>query len=96
MTYSDELKYEQFACDFESYFQQTQVINFDIINHECCGMPLQNSEQYYKSIQKTLKDFNNYENYVQTKAISSAIKSERDDIYFEHDLLRRNLRSSWY
>ena len=34
------------------YFQQVQVINFYIINHECRGTPLQNSEQYYKTIQK--------------------------------------------
>ena len=48
----DDLKFKQFASDTDSYFQQTPVINFDIIDHECSGVPLQNSEQHYKTIQK--------------------------------------------
>ena len=90
MTYFDDLKFEQFASDTDSYFQQPQKINFDIINHKCCGTPLQNSEQYYKTIQK--KDFKDNENHVQTKVIASTIKSEHDDIYFEHDLLRQHFK----
>ena len=88
MTYFDDLKYEEFASDTDGYFQNARVIYFGIIHHGCHGTPLQNPEQYYKIIQK--KDFNNYEHHVETKAISSAIKSERGDIYFEHDVLKRH------
>ena len=41
-----------FASDTDCYFQQARVTNFDITNHECRGTPLQNSEQYYKMVQK--------------------------------------------
>ena len=75
MSYFDGLKHEEFASDTDGYFLNSWIINFDIINHECCGTPLQNPVQYYETIQKN--DFNNYEHHVQTKAISSAIKSER-------------------
>ena len=47
---------------------------------------LQNPERYYRVIRN--KDFKNYERHVQNNAISSAIKSERDDINFEHVLLK--------
>lgn len=40
MTYSEDLKYEQFASDTDNYFQLARVINFDIVHHECCGNPL--------------------------------------------------------
>ena len=75
MSYFDGLKHEEFASYTDSYFLNSRIINFDIINHECCGTPLQNPVQYYEAIQKN--DFNNYEHHVQTKAISSAIKFER-------------------
>lgn len=74
MTYFYDLN-EQFASDIDSYFQQAQVINFNIINYECHGTVSQNSEQHYKAIQK-----------------KTWTSSERDDVYFEHDLLRRHFK----
>ena len=90
MSYFDDLKYEEFASDTDGYFQNARVNNFDIINHECHSTSLQNPKQYYKTMQK--KDFNNYEHYVQTKAISSAIKSERSNIYFEQGVLKQHFK----
>ena len=90
MSYFNDLKYEELASDTDGYFQNAPVINFNIINHECCDTPLQNPGQYYKIMQK--KDFNNYEHHVQTKAISSAIKSKRNDLYFEQDVLKQHFK----
>ena len=84
MTYINHLKFGRFRNDMDSYFSRACVINFDIIHHECWGNPLQNLKQYYETIHN--KDFDNYESHVQNHAVSSAIKSERDDIYFEHEL----------
>ena len=50
MTYIDNLKYEHFIEDTDSYFSQAKIINFDIIHHECRGNPLQNSLKYYETI----------------------------------------------
>ena len=57
MTYFNDLKYDAFVSDRDSYFKNAQVINFDIINHVCRGTPLQNLENYYKTIRS--KDFKN-------------------------------------
>ena len=87
MTYFDNLKYDKFASDTDSYFQNAQVINFDIINHVCRGTQLQNPENYYKAIRS--KDFEYYE-HVLNKVISSAKRFERDDINFEHSVLKNH------
>ena len=81
MTYFDDLKYNEFAKDADSYFENVKLINFDIVHHECRGGKLQNPEQYYKLIRN--KDFENYEQHVQNNALSSAIKYERVDIHFD-------------
>ena len=33
----DYLKYQEMAEDFDYYFKNKKVVNFDIINHECRG-----------------------------------------------------------
>ena len=33
----DYLKYQKMAEDFDYYFKNKKVVNFDIINHECRG-----------------------------------------------------------
>ena len=48
MAYIVQLKHEK----FEKNFENTEIINFDKINHCCGGDPLQNSEKYYKRITK--------------------------------------------
>ena len=85
MTWYDDLKYDEFVSDMNGYFENVQVINFDIIHHLCRGDKLQNPEKYYKTIKN--KDFNIYEYSVKNKAISSAIKSESDDIHFEYKVI---------
>lgn len=44
-----------------------------------------------QTIQKN--DFNNYEGHVQNKAVSSIVKSERDDVYFERSFLNHHFNS---
>ena len=40
------------------YFKDKQLVNFDIIHHECCGDKLQNSYKHYKTVKE--EDFKNY------------------------------------
>lgn len=49
MTWYDDLKYDEFVSDMNGYFENVQVINFDIIHHLCRGDKLQNLEKYYKN-----------------------------------------------
>ena len=88
MTYFDDLKYNEFAKNTDSYFENVKLINFDIIHHECRGDKLQNPERCYRTIRS--KDFKNYEQHVQNNAILSGVKSERDDIHFEHIVFKQH------
>ena len=90
MTYIDDLKYHNFLKDMDSHVSRVKITNFNIIHHECRGDRLENPEQYYKTIYD--KNFDNYEDHIQNEAVSCAIKSERDDIYFERDFLNRHMK----
>ena len=48
----------QLADDPNHYLNNIKVVNFDIINHECQGTPLQKSYKDYKTIEKD--DFKGY------------------------------------
>lgn len=91
MTYFYDLKHEQLASNTDDYFKRARVISFDKINHECGGDPLKNPETFYQEIRK--KDFSNYKTHVQNSAILSTIKSECDEIYFEHGFLENHFKS---
>ena len=91
MTYIDNLKYDNFVGDMDSHFSKAKVINFDIIHHQCRGNKLEKPEQYYQTIHD--KDFVNYENHVRNETILTAIKSEGDDIHFEHGFLKQHIKT---
>ena len=50
MVYIDHLKYKQMKHDPDHYFRNVKVVNFDIINHECCGYKLDGTYKSYKMI----------------------------------------------
>ena len=58
MVYIDHLKYKQMKHDPDHYFRNVKVVNFDIINHECCGYKLDGTYKSYKMIKN--EDFTNY------------------------------------
>ena len=44
--------------DPDNYFKNKQVINFDIVNHQCCSDQLKKLEKEHKTIENN--NFNNY------------------------------------
>ena len=52
MTYIDRLNYERFEEDRDKYLTNVNIVNFDIINHQLKGTPLENSIINYKTIYK--------------------------------------------
>ena len=58
LSYLDDLKNEQTMENPGKYFQNVKIVNFDIIHHECRGVPLQNLFHHYYAITK--KDFTSY------------------------------------
>ena len=87
----DDLKYEEFVQDIGFHFLCVRVVNFDITHHQCRGSPLANPTEYYETI--FIKDFPNDEDCTHNKTLSSAIKSERDNIRLECNLAKSHIKS---
>ena len=82
-------KYKRIQENKEEYFIQAKVINFNIINHECRGDPLENSVKYYETIyqenlRRAKEDINEF--------IGEAIKSKRKDLYVNNDVLNKHFK----
>ena len=90
MTYINNLKFDNFIINMDYHFSRVKIKNFNIVNHQFRCDKLQNPQQYLETIYD--KDFLNYENHVRDQAISSAIKSERDDIHSKNDFLKRHIK----
>ena len=58
ITYINDFKYKEMTRDPDNYFKNKQVINFVIINHQCCGDQLKKSEKEHKTIKNN--NFNSY------------------------------------
>ena len=82
----NKMTYDEIIEDFDYHFKNCYVTNFDLIHHECRGDKLSFSRRFYESIfydkvKKNLSEKN------QEKFITSAIKSEREDVNFEKKLI---------
>ena len=52
MWYISWLDYKDMAYNPDDYLKNVKIANFDIINHECRGYPLQGTYKGYKTIEK--------------------------------------------
>ena len=83
-------KYEKIKNDKKNYFNEAKVINFDIINHECRGDPLEYSIKHYQTIyeenlQRSRKeDINEF--------IGEAIKSRREDLHVDKEVSNEHFK----
>ena len=77
----DALKREELLKDTDSHFKTAQVVNFDIIHHECRGDPLQGSYKEYQTVNK--KDIDKYSSNSKKKIMNSAIRCDRKDVFIK-------------
>ena len=54
ITYIDRLNYERFENDRDNYLENVNVVNFDIINHQLLGTPLEKDIITYKLYKKKI------------------------------------------
>ena len=71
----------------DSHFSRAKIVNYDLIYHQCHRDKLNN--QVYKTNRG--KDFQNFKDGIRNRAMSSAIKSECDDVRFEPHLLKLHI-----
>ena len=73
MRYFDYLDYKDMVDNPDHYFKHKNVINFDIINHQCRGDPLQKTEEKNKTI--AAQDFQSYPKSEENKILSAVFRS---------------------
>ena len=83
-------KYEKINKNKKEYFRDAKIVNFDIINNECRGDSLQNSMKYYQTIHKENLQCAKQED--KEEFISEAIKSRREDLYIEKDVINEHFK----
>ena len=93
MTYIDRLNYERFENDRDNYLENVNVVNFDIINHQLLGTPLEKDIITYKTVQK--KDLKQMPASDKHAALAACFRSKRKDLNIEKDL-RDEYFKTWY
>lgn len=87
LTYYDQLKYKEFSSNPDNWFLTVNIVNFDIINHECRDVPLQSSDESYETIVK--QDLKK----AKTKAVSAAFGNKRDNLWLQRDLMIEHFKN---
>ena len=68
------------------YFLDKQIVNFDIIHHECCGDKLENSYKRYKTVKH--EELKNYPPPPKNEALSGVCRNvKRDHLWVQRDLM---------
>ena len=72
------------------HFENVYITNFDLIHHNCRGDSLEHTEKYYQTISYNRLHNEILSNEHKTSSIFTAIKSERDDVYFEKNIFKEH------
>ena len=93
ISYINHLKYKEMSDNPNSYFNNVQVANFDIIHHECRGDKLKGT---YKD-NKTIKNehlANNPKEEAKT-VLPAAFGNKRDDLQVKRDLMINDVKENF-
>ena len=84
LSYLDDLKYEKYMEDPDTYFKNIKIINFDIIRNQILGEPMRKPIETYQTVHDA--DLVKYTPKAKEKFVSSAMRNQdhtRQLIYFE-------------
>ena len=84
LSYLDDLKYEKYMEDTDTYFKNIKIINFDIIRNQILGEPMRKPIETYQTVHDA--DLVKCTPKAKEKFVSSAMRNQdhrRQLIYFE-------------
>ena len=85
-----EMTFEEIVNNPKEHFDNVYIKNFDLIHHQSRGNVLNYSEKFYKTISiSQLKQIDYPKSY---QFVAAAIKSERDDVYLEKNVIKNILK----
>ena len=89
MTWYNQCKCEHFSRDTNKHFEKAKIVNFDMIYRQYCGGEVpKNLLKCYQTVndksvlQRLTSD--------QDKILSSALGTDRDDIFFEQKTIKKH------
>ena len=84
------MTFNEITTNPDYHFKHSYITNFDLIHNNYRGDRLQHSQKYYETIsyEKLNKELIFKDD--QTSFISSAIKSERKDVFIEKEIFREH------
>ena len=85
-----KMDFDEIVNDPTKHFDNVYVTNFDLIHHSARGDPLSYSKKFYQTI--TSSDLNQIDFPNSDAFVAAAIKSERDDVYFEKTVLEKHFK----
>ena len=85
-----EMTFNEVVNNPEKHFNDVYINNFDLIHHKSRGDRLNYSEKFYKTISTSkVKDIDYAKSY---QFVAAAIKSKRDDVFFEKDVIKKHFQ----
>ena len=85
MMYIDQMKYKEYSENKDQYLKNVEVVNFDMIHNPCSGIPLQNSETFYKTAKK--KDLKKFPKKTKNDTLAAIARCSLTDLYVQRDLM---------
>ena len=85
-----KMDFDEIINDPTTHFKNVYVTNFDLIHHSARGDPLSYSKKFYQTIAMSdLKQIDFPNSYA---FVAAAIRSQRDDVYFEKEVLKKHFK----
>ena len=85
-----KMLFDKIVGNPDYHFENSFVTNFDLIHNECRGDELSHDRKHYETIFKKNIDEEINSDDVKYDFISSAIKSERNDVYIEKQIFKEH------
>lgn len=85
-----EMTFNEIVEDPKRHFDNVYVTNFDLIHHKSRGDVLSFSEKFYKTI--TTSKLKQIDYPKLDRFVAAAIRSKRDDVYLEKDVIKRHFK----
>ena len=84
-----KMDFDEIINNPKEHFENVYVTNFDLIHNSARGDPLSYSKRFYQTI--TMSDLNKLDFHSDT-FVAAAIRSQRDNVYFEKDVLKKHFK----
>ena len=86
--------YDEIISNSDEYFEKLTITNFDLIHQQCRGGKLLHDRKYYETLFKKKVEHELNNQLHRDVFLSSALRCERKDVYFEKGLQKDHFNQS--